>query len=81
MIRKLHYIELLLVIFWKADLKCDSGALQCLKTSVLSGLGVGAFTATVKVPRPGSLSLGNELIVIKNSFIKTDNVFTWQPLL
>jgi hypothetical protein len=27
MIRKLHYMELLLVIFWKADLKCDSGAL------------------------------------------------------
>ena len=37
------------------DLKGDSGALQCLKTGVLSGLGVGAFTTGVKVPRPGSL--------------------------
>ena len=53
------------------DLKGDSGALQCLKTGVLSGLGVGAFTTGVKVPRPGSLVINVIHKIVIKSFKKS----------
>ena len=39
------------------NLKVESGALEGLKTGVLSGLTVGTFTATVEMPRPGALKI------------------------